>query len=180
MSTEQSSSASSCSYARTGTVRHGQQFCCASVNQRGRKANEASTSVWADLWRDVWREVEAWGGLGDTLLVRKVKTHTTPEAVLAGVITTDDRAGNDLADAACKLVNLEHRAPRSVRAARDTANLAVTRMAHWIARIGSARQRLEDPWAWASDYETARACATLVLPVATAPSLSARRAYVCR
>ena len=43
------------------------------VNQRGRKAAEASTSAWADLWR-----------LGDTLSVRKVKAHTTPEAVLAG------------------------------------------------------------------------------------------------
>ena len=74
------------------------------VNQRGRKATEASTSAWADLWRNVWCEIDAWGGLGDTLSVRKVKAHTTPEAVLAGVITADDRAGNDLADAACKLV----------------------------------------------------------------------------
>ena len=42
------------------------------VDQRGRKATEASTSAWADLWRDVRREIEAWGGLGDTLSVRKV------------------------------------------------------------------------------------------------------------
>ena len=73
-------------------------------NQRGRKATEASTSAWADLWRDVCSEIDAWRGLGDTLLVRKVIAHTTLEAVLAGVITADDRAGNDLADAACKLV----------------------------------------------------------------------------
>ena len=33
----------------------------------------------------------------------KMKAHTTPEAVLAGVIIADDRAGNDLADASCKL-----------------------------------------------------------------------------
>ena len=50
-------------------------------------------------------------------------------------------AGNDLADAACKLVVIEHRAPRSVRAAMHSANLEVTCMAHWIARIGSAKQR---------------------------------------
>ena len=29
------------------------------VNQRGRKATEASTSAWADLWRDVWCEINA-------------------------------------------------------------------------------------------------------------------------
>ena len=104
------------------------------VNQRGRKATEASTSAWADLWRDVWREIDAWGGLGDSLSVRKVKAHTAPEAVCAGVISAEDRAGNDLADAACKLVVLEHRAPRSIRAARHSANLAVTCIAHWIAR----------------------------------------------
>ena len=79
-----------------------------------------STSVWADLWRDVWCEIDAWGGLGDNLFVRKVKAHTTPEAVLAGVITADDRAGNDLADEACNLVVLEHRAPSNVREARGS------------------------------------------------------------
>ena len=53
--------------------------------------------------------------------MRKVKAHTTPEAVLAGiVIAADDRAGNDLADAACKLVVLEHRAPPSIRAKRGS------------------------------------------------------------
>ena len=74
--------------------------------------------------------------------------HTAPEAVCAGVIFAEDRAGNDLADAACKLVVLEHRAPRRIRAARHSANLAVTCMAHWIARIGSARQRrdIDDVW----------------------------------
>ena len=101
------------------------------VNKRGRAATVASAAAWADLWRDVWREIDAWGGLGDNLSVRKVKAHTTSEAVLAGVITADDRAGNDLADAACKLaLVLEHRAPPSVRAARHSANLAVTHMAH--------------------------------------------------
>ena len=103
------------------------------VNQHGWKATEASMS--------------AVGGpvacrcLGDSLSVRKIKAHTAPEAVCAGVITAEDQAGNDLADAACKLVVLEHRAPRSIRAARHSANLAVTCMAHWIARSGSARQR---------------------------------------
>ena len=81
--------------------------------------------------------------LGDTLSVRKVKGRTTPEAVLAGAITADDRAGNDLADAACKLVVLEHRAPPNVRAAKLSANLAVTFMAHWITQVGSARHRFD-------------------------------------
>ena len=61
------------------------------VNQRGREATVASASAWADLWRVRDRCL---GGLGDNLSVRKVKAHTTPEAVLAGVITADDRAGN--------------------------------------------------------------------------------------
>ena len=47
------------------------------VNQRGRSATEASTSVWADLWSDVWCEIDVWGGLGENLSVRKVKEHTT-------------------------------------------------------------------------------------------------------
>ena len=53
--------------------------------------------------------------------MRKVKAHATPESVLAGIITADDRAGNDLSDAACKLVVLEHRAPPNIREARLTA-----------------------------------------------------------
>ena len=67
------------------------------VNQRGRKATVACACSWADLWRDVWCEIDAWRGL--------LKAHTT-QAVLAGEIPADDRAGNDLADAACKLVVL--------------------------------------------------------------------------
>ena len=66
--------------------------------------------------------------------MRKVKAHTTPEAVLAG--------------AACKLVLLEHRAPPNVVAARLSAILAVTRMAQWIAHVGSARQRLDIDSTW--------------------------------
>ena len=80
--------------------------------------------------------------------MRKVKAHTTVEAVGAGVISAEDRAGNDLADAACKVVVLEHRAPQSIRAARQSANLAVSRMAHWIARVGAARQRLDVDDVW--------------------------------
>ena len=52
----------------------------------------------------------------------------------AGVITADDRAGNDLADAACKLLVLEHRAPLNVFSARP--------------RVGSARQRLDIDSTW--------------------------------
>ena len=75
-------------------------------------AVQSSTLAWADLWRDVWREIDAWGGLGDDLSVRSVKAHTTPD-VRAGIISADDQAGNDLADAACNLVVLEHRAAAS-------------------------------------------------------------------
>ena len=78
-----------------------------------------------------------WGGLGDSFSVRKVKAHTAPEAVCAGVISAEERTGNDWADAACKLVVLEHRAARSMRAARHSSNLAVTCMARWIARVRS-------------------------------------------
>ena len=104
----QSSSDSSCSCALR-TRQLDSSFVERCVNQRGRKATDASTSLLADLWRDVWCEIDAWGGLGDTLSVLKVTAHTTPKAVLAGVITPDDRAGN-------------------VRAARLSVNLAVTRM----------------------------------------------------
>ena len=77
----------------------------------------------------------------------KFKAHTTPDAVRAGIISADDQAGNDLADAAGKLmVNI---APCSViRAARRSANLAVTCMAHWIARLGCAKQRLDIDAVW--------------------------------
>ena len=118
------------------------------VSHRWRKATEAGTSTWADLWRGVWREIDGWGGLGNSLSVRKVKAHTALEAVGDWVISGEDWAGNDLADAACKLVVLEHRAPQRIRAARHSPNLAVTSMAHWISRIGSARQRrdIDDDW----------------------------------
>ena len=137
MSMGQSSSGSSCSSALRAPAQYvtDSSFVEQGVYQRGRKATVASASAWADLWRDVWCEIDAWGGLGDNFSVRLVKAHTTPQAVLAGIITADDRAGNDLADAAYKLVVLEHRAPPNIREARLSANLAVTRMAHWIARV---------------------------------------------
>ena len=57
--------------------------------------------------------------------VHKVKEHTTPDAVRAGIISALDWAGNDLA-AACHLVVLAHAAPPSIQAVRCSANLAVT------------------------------------------------------
>ena len=42
---------------------------------------------------------------------RKGKAHTTLKAGHTGLITADDRTGNDLPDAACKLVVLTYRAP---------------------------------------------------------------------
>ena len=57
--------------------------------------------------------------------------------------SADDRAGNDLAGAACKLVVLEHRAPPIIRAARHSANLAVTCMAQTALRISRAAARVE-------------------------------------
>ena len=88
--------------------------------------------------------------------MRKVKEHTTLEAVLAGIVTADDLAGNDLADAACKVVVLAHRSPPNIREARLRAISAVTRMAHWIARVGSARERLDIDSTWLPG----RGCAT--------------------
>ena len=65
------------------------------------------------------------------------------DVVRAGIIVAADWAGDYTADAACKLVVLEHRAPPSIWAARHSANSALTCMAHWIARVDSARQRLD-------------------------------------
>ena len=152
------------------------------VNQRVRSATEASTPAWADLWRDVWCGIDAWGGLGENLSVRKVKAHTTPEAVLAGIITADDRAGKDLADAACKLVVLEHLAPPNIREATLTAISAVTRMAHWIARVGSARQRLDIDSAWLPGPGRARDSASVSDPAPSVTCASGHletRAHVC-
>ena len=65
------------------------------VNQRGRKATEASPPARADLCRDVWCETDAWGGLGDTLSVRKVKARTTPEAGGFGASCPAERASGE-------------------------------------------------------------------------------------
>ena len=173
MSTGQSSSPSSrffrivCSPAQYVTD---SSFVEQGVNQRGREATEASTS--ADLWRDVWRDIDALGVLGDSLSVRKVKAHTAPEAVCAGVLTADDRAGNVMT----WLMRLASwwfwsTVPREAcerRGSRPT-NLAVTRVAHGIARIGSARQRrdIDDGWIRASVCWTTRAFATLAPALAT-------------
>ena len=155
MSMGQSSSGCSCSCALRTPGQHvtDSSFVEQGVNRRGRMATATSASAWADLWRDVWREINAWGSLGDNLSVRKVKAHTTPEAVLAGVITPDDRAGNDLADAACKLVVLEHRAPPNFREAFGQLGR------HTHGSLDCARWFCEtafgldlDSWAWTSDY----------------------------
>ena len=65
-------------------------------------------------------------GLGDNLSARKVKAHTTLEAMLAGVISVDDQAGNGLADAACQLVVLEHRATQPVGTLMRSGPLGVS------------------------------------------------------
>ena len=80
------------------------------------------------------------------------KSRSTPllmRCVLASSLLST-RAGNDLADAACNLVVLAHGAPPFIRAVRCSANLAVTSMAHWIARVGFARQRLDVDAVWIS------------------------------
>ena len=94
------------------------------VNKRGRSA---STSAWADLWRDVWCEIDAWGGLGDKLSVRKVKAHTTLEALLAGIITADDWAGND---GRCSLQAGGFGTPRPAEHPRSEAHSHVGRHVH--------------------------------------------------
>ena len=179
----QSSSGCSCSYALRALGQHvtDSSFVEQGVNRRGRKATATSASAWADLWRDVWCEIDACGGLGGNLSVRKVKAHTTPEAVLAGVITPDDRAGNDLADAACKLVVLEHRAPPNFREAFGQLGR------HTRGSLDCARWFCErafgldlDSWAWTSDYLQARASATLAPATASAPDHPETRTHVCR
>ena len=91
-------------------------------------------------------EIDAWGGLGDNLSVRKVKAHTTPEAVLAGIITADDRDGN-----ACKLVGTG--TPRPGEHSRCEALSQFGRHAHvhstWLLGRGRAtarRRGRERPW----------------------------------
>ena len=73
----------------------------------------------------------------------KIKAHTCVEAVHSGLISADDRAGKDLADGACKNVVLSHRALPLPLAARRAADLPVTCIAHWIARVWSTRQRFD-------------------------------------
>ena len=102
MWTEQSCLTCSCSFASHGQAPYvtDSRPLEQGVNQHvGVAATEASPKAWADLWRDVWRDINAWGGLCDGLSVREVKAHTTPEVVFAGVISSDDQLGNDLADA---------------------------------------------------------------------------------
>ena len=65
-------------------------------------------------------EIDAWVGWA-LLSVHKVEVFTTLDAVCAGIITADDGAGNDLADAACMLVVLEHRAQLFIGSARQSA-----------------------------------------------------------
>ena len=90
--------------------------------------------------------------------------HATPVTVRAGMITADDQADNDWADATCKPVVPEHR-----------AHSAVTRMAHWIARFCFARQRLNVDAVWipepTRDYTSAR---PRLLPLLALPSIQRR------
>ena len=94
----------------------------------------------------------------------------------AGVISAEDWAGYTWL--------MEHRGPQSMRAARHSANLAITCITHWIARIVSARQRgdIDNVWipgrgrAIAGRRERARPW-PLVLPTSDHPET---RAHVCR
>ena len=112
---EQSSSAFSCSFAsherRRSTIRTAVSLSRVQTSAGVKPQRPARRGRTCGVTSDGKS-----GGLGDNLSVRKVKAHTTLDAVLAGVISADDRAGNELADAACKLVVLEHHAPQpSVR-----------------------------------------------------------------
>ena len=60
---------------------------------RSRTSTVAVTFGVGDLWRDVWREIAACDGLGEHFSMRKVKAHTTIQAVHTGLVTADDRAG---------------------------------------------------------------------------------------
>ena len=72
---------------------------------------------------------------------RRQIVHVTQTHHMGQKIVQVTEPCNDLADAACKWSN---RAPPLIWAARHSANLAVNYMAHWSARVGSARQRSLD------------------------------------
>ena len=128
------------------------------LKQRRRKATEASASAWADLWRDVWLEIDGWERREERreerrwamtfLCARSKRTPLLMRCGLVSFISADDQTGSDLFDAECTLVVLEYRAPPIIGAAKHSANLAVTCMAHWIARVGSATQRLDSDATW--------------------------------
>ena len=116
MSREQSSSGCSCSCALRARL--------LSTSRTAALLSKALTSVGARPGRPAHHLGRTCGSTsgarsmpGETwatpFSVRKMKAHTTLIAVLAGVITTDDRAGNDLADAACKLVVLGTPCPQT-------------------------------------------------------------------
>ena len=103
----------------------------------------------------------------------RTKAHTTPEAVLAGVTTAEDRAVNDLADAACKLVVSGTLCP----AERPGGEAFGQPCRHMHGSLDCARRFCEtalgprldsDPWAWTGDCEKTRGSATLAPEVASA------------
>ena len=86
----------------------------APLERRSQSVHPSCLRRWLGLRGARSRTVPCWlvgsTGAGEPV-TRKVKAHTTLESVHTGIVTADDRAGNDLADCACKLVVLTHRAP---------------------------------------------------------------------
>ena len=84
------------------------------VNQRGRKQPGRRGRTFGAASGVKSLSGQGGRGLGDDLSVRKVKAHTTPDAVRAGVISGDDRAGNGFANAGLEAC-ASCRRPSSVR-----------------------------------------------------------------
>ena len=114
------------------------------VSQPRRTSTVEVLVAWAGLWRNVSRELDAWVGLKEHLSVRKVKAH--PPLRLCTLGSPLPMIGL----AVCWLMLLASRcffdAPCPALMSgwqRHSPNQAVTCVAHWIERVGSARQRLD-------------------------------------
>ncbi len=87
----------------------------------------------ADIWRNVWHH---WKDIGGGVVIAKVKAHTTALDVVRGVVSKEDRDGNDAADKAAKEALAV--AKRDSPAEQFNAQLArAVLWARWVLRYSS-------------------------------------------
>ncbi len=67
--------------------------------QKGRKWSTAANRDGADLWRAIWDILDQ---VGKEISICKVKAHTHEEDIEAGIITVEQRDGNEIADVLAK------------------------------------------------------------------------------